>query len=129
MRGPISIAVTGVLGLASEAYVSVKTRDKTKATENYLQDEDEWTLDDAVKETGAIHNSPEDVSEWLPNEPPKEASFDHLLDCAVVIPQRRPQAKTRGFVRAYAPVLKNCGIDQKTFLAFLEGFDKAIRVS
>lgn len=117
------------MGLASEAYVSVKTRDKSKAKENFLQDEDEWALDDIAYETGgSARNAAKDSSEWLPNLP-QDALFDHPLECAVVIPQRRPQAKTRGFVRAYAPVLGSCGIDQQTFLTFLEGFDKAIRVS
>lgn len=51
------------------------------------------------------------------------------LPCPVVIPQRRPKHKDRGFVRAYAPVLDDCGIDQTTFMDFLKGFEKAIRVS
>ncbi|CAG8075600.1 unnamed protein product [Penicillium nalgiovense] len=45
------------------------------------------------------------------------------LPCPVIIPQRRPRNKDRGFVRAYAPILQDCGIDQETFLQFLEYLD------
>lgn len=51
------------------------------------------------------------------------------LPCPVIIPQRRPRTKSRGFVRAYAPVLADCGIDQDTFLDFLKTFHKASQAS
>jgi hypothetical protein len=44
------------------------------------------------------------------------------LPCPVIIPQRRPRDWTRGFMRAYAPVLANCGISEATFLDFLKAF-------
>ena len=47
------------------------------------------------------------------------------LSHAVIIPQRRPKKRVRGFIRAYAPDLMRCGIDQTTFLAFLDGFNTA----
>ena len=47
------------------------------------------------------------------------------LSCPVVIPQRRPGSKTRGFMRAYAPVLADYDIDEKAFLDFLKAFHKA----
>ena len=50
------------------------------------------------------------------------------LPCPVIIPQRRPRTKSRGFVRAYAPVLADCGIDQDTFLDFLKTLHKASQV-
>lgn len=43
----------------------------------------------------------------------------------MVLPQRRPKDRSRGFIRAYAPVLENCGIDQATWLAFLDTFQKS----
>ncbi|KAK9770751.1 putative Aminoglycoside phosphotransferase domain-containing protein [Seiridium cardinale] len=49
-----------------------------------------------------------------PPQPPQR------LPCAVILPQRRPRDKTRGFVRAYAPVLQDCGISQDVFLRFLK---------
>lgn len=38
------------------------------------------------------------------------------LPCPVIIPQRRPGTKDRGFVRAYAPVMEGCGVGQDVFL-------------
>lgn len=46
----------------------------------------------------------------------------------VIIPQRRPGSKIRGFVRAYAPVLGDYDIDQDAFLNFLKTFHKASQV-
>lgn len=47
------------------------------------------------------------------------------LSLPVILPQRRPRNKTRGFVRAYSPVLEDVGIDQQTFLRFLKNFHKS----
>jgi len=47
------------------------------------------------------------------------------MPCPVSLPQRRPQTKSRGFVRAYAPMLNEYkGIDEATFLAFLDEFQE-----
>jgi hypothetical protein len=52
------------------------------------------------------------------------------LPFPVILPQRRPQDKSRGFVRGYAPILGECsGIDQQTFLDFLKDFDKSSKAS
>ena len=61
-------------------------------------------------------------------EPSIEAVQSTGLRCPVVIPQRRPGSKTRGFIRAYAPVLADFDIDQETFLGFLKAFHKASQV-
>lgn len=50
------------------------------------------------------------------------------LPMPVIIPQRRPGAKKRGFVRAYAPVLQDTGISQEVFLRFINDFHKASQV-
>jgi hypothetical protein len=47
----------------------------------------------------------------------------------VVLPQRRPRSKARGFVRAYAPDLAASGIPEQTFLHFLQKFDEAAKAS
>lgn len=47
------------------------------------------------------------------------------LQYPVLLPQRRPKDRTRGFVRAYAPVLEHCGIDQAQWLQFLDTFEKS----
>lgn len=51
------------------------------------------------------------------------------LPCPVIIPQRRSRNKDRGFVRAYASVLDDCGIGQGVFLRFLEYLDTVNHVS
>jgi hypothetical protein len=51
------------------------------------------------------------------------------LPCPVIVPQRRPRNKERGFVRAYAPVLEQCGISQDLFLKFLDDWAVASKVS
>ncbi|KAI1880321.1 hypothetical protein JX265_001942 [Neoarthrinium moseri] len=48
------------------------------------------------------------------------------LPQVVILPQRRPKQRQRGFVRAYAPDLIFCGIDQATFLAFIDGLNAAV---
>lgn len=62
------------------------------------------------------------------------ASYEGLrassrLELPVIIAQRRPKTRARGFVRAYAPELANVGIDQTTWLDFLDTFDKSSRAS
>jgi hypothetical protein len=60
--------------------------------------------------------------------PPPAMAAGGPLPCPVILPQRRPGAKGRGFVRAYAPVLTQAGIDQDTFLGFLNDWDDASKV-
>lgn len=47
----------------------------------------------------------------------------------VVIPQRRPGNKYRGFVEAYAPALEQFGIQQEEFLSFIRATNKAVQAS
>lgn len=51
------------------------------------------------------------------------------LPFPVVLPQRRPHDRSRGFVRAYAPVLASHGIHEQMFLEFIETFDRASQAS
>ncbi|KAJ5758947.1 hypothetical protein N7520_006103 [Penicillium odoratum] len=47
------------------------------------------------------------------------------LPYPVIIPQRRPGSKKRGFVNAYAPILEQTGISQEVFIKFINDFNKA----
>lgn len=47
------------------------------------------------------------------------------LSLPVILPQRRPKDRSRGFVRAYAPDLARCGIDQEMFLRFIDDFNNS----
>ncbi|KAK7897026.1 hypothetical protein LTR67_004914 [Exophiala xenobiotica] len=59
--------------------------------------------------------------------PPRYSPVAGRLELPVILPQRRPKSKERGFVRAYAPMLQTCGLEQAEFLDFLDGFGKAIQ--
>lgn len=99
-------------------------------------DEADWELDEAGDGYADEENAPgerqagvgELVQSFVEQHPPPYTPVRGRLPCPVIIPQRRPKNKSRGFVRAYAPMLMNCGIDQATFLDFLKAFHKASQV-
>ena len=99
-------------------------------------DEGDWELDeviDAYDEPPDYESSESDtgrlVQGYLAAHPaPAAAQAVGRLPLPIVIPQRRPGTKRRGFVRAYAPGLEECGIDQEMFLDFLKAFHMASRV-
>jgi len=64
----------------------------------------------------------------LPTLSPPGPNNYHLPG-PVVIPQRRPGSKDRGFIQAYAPSLAYFGIDQDEFINFLNATNKAFRAS
>lgn len=47
------------------------------------------------------------------------------LPMPVILPQRRPGDRARGFIHAYAPLLQNVGIDQTTFMDFIKELNLA----
>ncbi|KAK9371539.1 uncharacterized protein V1513DRAFT_386639 [Lipomyces chichibuensis] len=100
-----------------------------------VRDEDDWDLDDAVEEY-TVSQAREDQEPLVDtddifrkfidaNPPPPRSADLTKLPCPVIIPQRRPRNKSRGFIRAYAPVLEGCGIDQAMFMNFLKSFHQA----
>ena len=106
------------------------------------EDEAAWALDDAVEavETPS-HEQPKPSYELdaqptlesfaatvMANSPPVPKSITPL-PLPVTIPQRRPGAKERGFVRAYSPVFEGNGIPQEAFLSFLKNFHAASQAS
>lgn len=111
--------------------------------ESLDEDEEDWALDEAVpdppsyRESESEHRtSAELVQDVLDTRPPRTTgpeSFEpqrfEPLPCPVIIPQRRPGDKGRGFVRAYAPVLGYNGIGMEQFLSFLKSFHKASQAS
>ncbi|KAI1611855.1 hypothetical protein EDD36DRAFT_419726 [Exophiala viscosa] len=135
MRGPISIAVTGLIGITTEAIAAHKEKKNGHAANNGDDDDEEhaWMCDDVQDQLGPVNGHHTDAAghdnifdhDGVP--PPSFSQVTGRLPAAVIIPQRRPQSKTRGFIRAYAPDLANCGIDQQVFMHFLGGFDAAIK--
>lgn len=146
--------VSGVVGLASESIQARKTErhnsdtsvsstsrsnsahavgnsSSTREGDDAGDDlENEWNLDDAQDEFAGEHSQgPVDANPELTfmqkhNQTP---SFEPAgqLALPVVIPQRRPKDRSRGFIRAYAPVLQDVGIDQPTWLDFLDTLQKS----
>jgi hypothetical protein len=51
------------------------------------------------------------------------------LEMPVILTQRRPKARDRGFIRAYAPILEDVGIDQPTFVEFVDNLNLAVQPS
>ncbi|KIW88505.1 uncharacterized protein Z519_11074 [Cladophialophora bantiana CBS 173.52] len=107
-------------------------------------DRAEWALDEAAEELSqppptyeqAAATSPasdEEVARAFLHEhkiAPSPTQTFKPLPCPVILPQRRPKDKSRGFVRAYAPLLGECaGIDQKTFIDFINDLDRASKAS
>ncbi|KAH0347244.1 hypothetical protein KCU83_g6925, partial [Aureobasidium melanogenum] len=92
--------------------------------------ENEWNLDDAQDEIAGEHSqglvdaNPEHTFMQKHNERPDFEPSGRLA-LPVVIPQRRPKDRSRGFIRAYAPVLQDVGIDQPTWLDFLDTLHKS----
>ena len=112
------------------------------------QDEKQWDLDDAQQELSGGAPSDEDTAPepsvpqtpkpdransteaFLKRYPPPALSNDtQRLPRPVILPQRRPKDRTRGFIRAYAPELEIKGINQTMFLDFLQTFERASEAS
>ncbi|KAK9418075.1 hypothetical protein SUNI508_08504 [Seiridium unicorne] len=103
-------------------------------------DESAWKLDEAQDEitqgqppSYAVFERTGDeaqvVNSFLQNHPLPTSDTLYQLAVPVVLTQRRPGARTRGFVRAYAPILEGVGIDQPAFLEFLDNLNKAVEPS
>lgn len=104
-------------------------------------DEADWELDEALDRKGSAEEPPPEyrpVDELVRDVLNATSAAAHLppdfertaMPCPVIIPQRRPRKKERGFIRAYPPLLGECsGIDQSTFLSFLENFHRSSQAS
>lgn len=98
------------------------------------------TYDDTMAHDEALNASAEESEEsrFIRSEQKRENMVRELVNMAgpmpsnpqrlstsVIIPQRRPHKRDRGFVRAYAPVLAEAGINQETFIQFIEDLEAA----
>lgn len=84
--------------------------------------ESKSTEDDKKKKPGDF------AKEFIKRHPfhPASPSTPSPIDLPIVIPQRRPKNRGRGFVRAYSPVLASAGIEQPEFLDFVDSFNRAL---
>jgi hypothetical protein len=102
-------------------------------------DEEQWDLDDAQDEVAIKASVPKErpferdpkliIQHFLDDYPLPQGYVQRGINLPVVLPQRRPKDRTRGFIRAYAPELESCGIDQAMFLDFLQTFSLASAAS
>ncbi|KAH6884198.1 hypothetical protein B0T10DRAFT_518246 [Thelonectria olida] len=96
-----------------------------------------WELDDAQTEVVSSEHGQQadtdprstqskhqfkDLKSFLIQYPPPPYPPSSQLALPVILPQRRPKNRQRGFVQAYAPVLNDCAISQDMFLDLLETF-------
>lgn len=94
-------------------------------------DEEAWELDEAAAATeppsyeDATGEDDDALVRDVVGNRPADTKPVGKLPLPVILPQRRPRNKSRGFVRAYSPVLEDVGIDQQTFLRFLKNFHKS----
>jgi hypothetical protein len=103
--------------------------------------EEQWALDEAQEElqhTSYPQDDPPPYSEvvdgaaalatWFASQHPTPmGAAPARLPAPILLPQRRPKDRNRGFLRAYAPDLAPFGIDQATFLEFLDTAEKGCR--
>ncbi|ETI19651.1 hypothetical protein G647_08663 [Cladophialophora carrionii CBS 160.54] len=113
------------------------------SSSDLANDNAEWALDEAAEEleqpppsyeeAAATPASDQDVARAFVDKhrfTPSPSLNIKPLPCPVILPQRRPKDKSRGFVRAYAPLLGECaGIDQGTFIDFINDLDRASKAS
>jgi hypothetical protein len=111
-------------------------------------DERIWALDEAAGDPPTYGTIDSDTAAQRPNtersvsalvqevvtvkgadEQYEEPTASPRLPYPVIIPQRRPGSKARGWSRAYPPDLEAFGVDQDTFLTFLSNFEAAAQAS
>ncbi|KAL8948362.1 MAG: hypothetical protein Q9222_005446 [Ikaeria aurantiellina] len=130
-------------GRAVPADGAEATHEVVPVDEGVDRDEGDWALDDTAEENepsdelpcdtqgnAAAAKNVEDPVDSAPKasvpqpDRRKGTASSSKLPFPVIIPQRRPGTKSRGFVRAYAPVLESHNITQEAFLGFLKDFLK-----
>ncbi|KAI1291581.1 hypothetical protein F5Y03DRAFT_376377, partial [Xylaria venustula] len=133
----------GVRQLPPTLQLSISERSDTQPTTLSQQvDEAAWQLDDAQQQlmqeeslsypasNNQYRQPPQLADTFLQSHPsPPPESRTSQLSLPIVITQRRPGKRTRGFVRAYAPILNDVGITEATFLEFMDDLNKAVMPS
>lgn len=142
------------VGLASESITAYRAKDRPERAHSQDSEEsdaqeqtdqhrsnEEWALDEAQDELlptrrdATPHPAPtttdiDKLLTWFSHAYPlPSAPSTATLPCPVILPQRRPGNRQRGFVRAHAPVLEDVGISQTMFLDFLEMANRASTAS
>lgn len=117
--------------------VTSEQHDHGREDDGDFSDDEQWALDldeaqqgqTASPEQGENIDIDQLLRDFAARHPAPAYTQASGLPMPVILPQRRPESRHRGFVRAYAPALQNCGIDQATWLDFLDGFEKSINAN
>jgi hypothetical protein len=117
--------VSNSIGLASAYREHSMSREKITCNANEDGDAEPVTFDQVASK---VEPATDDVA-FSPTAAVQLEEQLQPLSTIVIIPQRRPGVKKRGFFRAYAPVLQNAGISQQCFLRFLDEFDAAAKAN
>lgn len=144
--GPASGLLKGagfVIGLATELHAHHKA-EKSKDTTSQQQQAGPILIEQDGRDP-EIEDSPPNYDEIMTVRRPTDSVSPRgderlgyvelpmnmkALPHPVILPQRRPNDRSRGFVRAYAPDLgKYKGIDEGTFLNFLKEFHTSSQAS
>lgn len=126
------------LGEAQSSSVAEATQEEQAWQLDELQDE--LAKEDVVSGSSNDAAAPSDISALADNfiqthqRPAQSPPYSDLdrparLKLPVIITQRRPKDRARGFIRAYAPLLQDVGIDQPSFLDFVDSLNKSIQPS
>lgn len=126
-----------------EANANVRETTVNESDSERADDERIWALDEAAAppdyESSQFERRPSagrtiselvhDVAVTREHGVDNHAAPRTRIPYPVVIPQRRPGTKARGFARAYPPDLEGLGVDQDTFMKFLQNFEDAQQAS
>ncbi|KAL8671374.1 MAG: hypothetical protein Q9168_004122 [Polycauliona sp. 1 TL-2023] len=96
--------------------------------DNESPDAVDWALDEAAAEIEEEKVTDDDSGKAVTPTTSKPATSKQL-PFPIVIPQRRPNTKSRGFIRAYPPILESKDISSDLFLGFLKEFHTAAQAS
>ncbi|KPM36584.1 hypothetical protein AK830_g9993 [Neonectria ditissima] len=91
-----------------------------------LEQDTEFPIDEEVAQR-RVNDLEKSLAQRYP--PPIYNEARPKLPVPVILPQRRPKTRQRGFIQAYAPVLDDCNIPKDMFLDFLETFHKSSQAS
>lgn len=120
-----------LVGLGQEAYASRQQKKSDSLSDQGGSDGDKIDLPPRSRsdDPPPPYESERNVTDSEPLCTAQRGPHDSLSQCRlaglpapIIIPQRRPEARSRGFIHAWAPALEDCGIGQDEFLNFLSGF-------
>jgi hypothetical protein len=109
----------------SRSYIQTRYGDEDFKRSQYMMDED-------GTEYGAYESGTRTITEgavFLRSKYSQDRAMSNGLAAPVILPQRRPEDRSRGWTRAFAPALQDCGIDEQMFLQFIDDFNKSCQVS